>query len=103
MTVGAWLRERAPAPPELTARIAEVTSARLDAASDAAAGIFLEAAEQLLEELIARSSGGRELALDLLTVDALTTYAFEAASAIPESVPARASDAMRRFARIAVA
>ena len=103
MTVGAWLRERASAPPELTARIVEVMSDRLDAASEHAPAIFLAGAERLLDELVARPSAGRESALDLLTVDALTTYAFEAASAMPESVPARASEAMRRFARIAAA
>ena len=103
MTVGAWLRERAAAPPELTARIVEVVSDRLDEASDHAPAIFLDGAARLLEELVARPSAGRESALDLLTVDALATYAFEAASAMPGSVPARASEAMRRFARIATA
>lgn len=59
--------------------------------------IFVDAAEALLRDLLARPSTGRDVALDLLTVDALVTYAFEAAAADVESLPALADDAMRRF------
>lgn len=102
MTVGAWLRERAPAPPQLSARVAQVMGDRIDRAADEASAACLDAAEALLRELLARPSAGRESALDLLTVDALVTYAFEAASERPESLDARASDAMRRFASLAL-
>ncbi len=64
--------------------------------------LCLDAADDLLGELLARSSAGRESALDLLTVDALVTYAFEAAADSPESLPAAcATDAMTRLAAVA--
>jgi len=54
-----------------------------------------------LTELAARPSAGRESALDLLTVDALVTYAFEAAAGAPESLEATATAAMIRLAATA--
>ena len=39
-------------------------------------------------------STGRESALDLLTVDALVTYAFEAASERPDSLESHAAHAI---------
>lgn len=60
--------------------------------------LCVSAANELLTELLARASAGRESALDLLTVDALVTYAFEAASVDPSSLGARATDAMSRLA-----
>lgn len=103
MTIGAWLRERAPAPPQLSARVAQVMGDRVDRKADEASTVCLDAAEELLRELLARPSVGRESALDLLTADALVTYAFEAASEMPESLDARATDAMRRLASLALA
>ncbi len=44
----------------------------------------------------------RALALDLLTADALVTYAFEAAGDDPAALPALARNAMRRLSRLAV-
>jgi hypothetical protein len=98
MTIGAWLRERAPAPPQLSARITEVMGDRVDRDAGETSTACLDTADELLRELLARPSAGRESALDLLTVDALVTYAFEAASETPESLDARATDAMRRLA-----
>ena len=102
MTVGAWLRERAPAPPQLSARVTQVMGDRMDRSADEASMACLDATEELLRELLSRPSAGRESALDLLTVDALVTYAFEAASGTPESLDAHATDAMRRFASLAL-
>ena len=101
MTIGAWLRERAPAPPQLTARVAHALRDRVDAPMEEAADALVDSAERLLAEVIERPSAGRETALDLLTVDALVTYAFEAASARPETLATEASTAMRRLARLA--
>jgi len=103
MSVGEWLSDRAPAPPQLTARITGAVGDHLDMPADDATGVFLEGAERLLEDLVARRSAGRESALDLLTVDALVTYAFEAASASPESLAPRAIEAMRRLSSLATA
>jgi hypothetical protein len=98
MTIDAWLRERAPAPPQLSARVTQVMGDRVDRDAGEASVACLDAAEELLRDLLARPSAGRESALDLLTVDALVTYAFEAASETPESLGACATDAMRRLA-----
>jgi len=69
--------------------------------ASAAADVCIDAAERLLGELLTRPSAGRESALDLLTVDALVTYAFEAASDDPDSLGDRASRAMTRLAATA--
>ena len=101
MTVREWLANRRPAPPSaLASRVAEALSERLN---DDASGMFdyaIDAAMSLLAEVVMRPTAGRECALDLLTADALTTYAFEAAAAEPEQLVRRADDAMRRLAGI---
>jgi hypothetical protein len=102
VTVASWLRDRsASPPPRLAARIADVLSDSGAAPRAEMPERCVDAAEALLRDLLHRSSSGRDSALDLLTVDALVTYAFEAASDDPASLPARAEDAMRRLAAIA--
>lgn len=98
MTVNAWLRERTPAPPDrLLARIQERLGGRREQDVSRATQVCLDAAEELLCELTARPAIGRDAALDLLAVDALTTYAFEAATADAASLDAVALSAMTRF------
>lgn len=102
MTVGEWLASRAPAPPP-------VLRAKLDAALGAAlaldrretADACLRAGERLAETLLRESSATRDSALDLLTADALVTYAFEAAAETPAEITARATEAMSRIAALA--
>lgn len=104
MTLDEWVRTRRPAaPPALAARIAEVLgpSARDDA--NVAAGRCMDAAERLLVDLLAHPAAGRESALDLLTVDALVTYAFEAAADEPRLLQERAQRAMLDVARLGAA
>lgn len=101
MTIGAWLREGAAAPPQLSARIADVLTDRLDEPFECAADVLLECAARQLAELVALPAAGRESALDLLTVDALVTYALEAASANPSSLSSHATAAMRRLGGLA--
>ena len=99
MTVARWLSERsAGVPDRLAARIAEVVGARGAAAQDETSAVCIDAADALLRDLLARGSAGRDVALDLLTVDALATYAFEAAAANPDALPGRAAAAATRFA-----
>ncbi len=99
MTLDAWLAARAPVPPpRLAARLREALGERTSADAAVAPHACLAAADILLRDLLARPSAGRDSALDLLTVDALATYAFEAAAESPESLPALAAEAMRRFA-----
>jgi hypothetical protein len=103
VTVREWLANRRPAPPSvLASRVAEALSERLN---DDASGMFdyaIDAAMSLLAEVVVRPTARRECALDLLTADALTTYAFEAAAAEPEQLVGRADDAMRRLVLIGV-
>ncbi len=99
MTLGEWLDERTPAPPpRLAARIGAVLGDRVTRDSNQAPVLFVDAAEELLRDLLARPSAGRASALDLLTVDALVTYAFEAASDAPETVSDLSTLAMTRLA-----
>lgn len=98
-----WLATRRPLPPPALAnRVAEALRDRLDDdTSDG--GLFdhaIDAAVALLADVVARPTAGRECAVDLLTADALTTYAFEAAAEEPDALVRRADDAMRRLAEV---
>lgn len=102
MTLGAWLGERSPAPPpRLRARIDETLGHGVDDVVSNAAPLCIDAAERLLTDLVRRSSTGRESALDLLTVDALATYALEAAAASPDTLESISGEAMVRLAAVA--
>jgi len=99
MTVAEWLRARTPdAPPKLTEQIEGALGARGDLDSVDVGTHCVDAAERLLHELMSRPSAGREAALDLLAVDALVTYAFEAWSQAPAAIPGRAAVVMTRLA-----
>jgi hypothetical protein len=76
---------------------------RCESSADGGFSILLDAADALLRDLIARPSMGREAALDLLAVDALTTFAFEAAAMETDSLAARSGAAMTRFGDCAAA
>ena len=104
MTVGDWLRAREPQPPPaLSARIDAVLAESLRAPTGEVSELFLSAGERLVSELLRSNSTTRESALDLLTADALVTYAFEAASEVPSSIEARTAAAMTRIAALGVA
>jgi hypothetical protein len=102
VTLSDWLRQRTPTPPpELSARIQQTLGERCGADASATPDVCIAAAEGLLRELLTRPTVGRESALDLLTVDALVTYAFEAASDDPDSLATLATEAMTRLAATA--
>ena len=63
----------------------------------------LEAGESLLDSLIASGSTSRATALDLLAVDALVTYAFQAGADDPARLEERAARAMARIALLPAA
>jgi uncharacterized membrane protein len=104
VTIAEWLATREPAPPPvLRARIlAAVGNAAGDDRSRATE-ICSAAGEQLLAKVLRDGCTDRDAALDLLTADALVTYAFEEAGASPRELDARASAAMARIASIGVA
>jgi len=102
VTFRAWLREQSPAPPpRLSNRIGETLGTALDADLSAAPALCLASAEALLRDVLGRPSAGRDVALDLLTVDALVTYAFELLSADLQTLDDMAAITMRRLAATA--
>lgn len=88
MTIREWVEQRTPRPPAaLVRRMFEMLGD--DASGDAAraADLCLGAAERGLRGLVAAKRFGRDSAIDLLAIDALTTYAFEHASSTAGSEP----------------
>jgi hypothetical protein len=102
VTVAEWVATHADdVPAALVASVKaalDATAAGADAAE--APEVLLVAAESLLQAIVRRESR-RDCAVDLLTVDALVTYALEAAAAEPALIEARATAAMRRLAQLA--
>lgn len=98
---GAWVAAHADQPPA-------ALRARLDATLDAdgtdrnarVAPALLAAGESLLTAILRSGSTQRDAALDLLTADALVTYAFEAAADDPSTIDERAAEAMRAIAAV---
>ena len=98
--LSAWICGRSPAPPpQLLSRI-EATAARAPRAADPSAAL-LDAAEMAMAEVLRDGCLTRECGLDLLVVDALVTYAFEAAADEPEQLDARTAKALSRIAALA--
>jgi hypothetical protein len=81
MTIRAWLTSRAPhVRPALTDRMLAVLGRDVDAPESRTSELCLAAAARSLDAILSESRFDRDSALDLLTVDALATYAFEHAS-----------------------
>ena len=97
--VTAWLRGRTPVPPpQLAARIDALTARIAD--RDPSADAFLDAAEAAMGTLLRDGCLTRESALDLLAVDALVTYAFEAAADEAGQLDDRAGRALARISAL---
>ena len=100
-TVRDWFDLVEPAPPKaLRARLAELVSHHADRPATEVPEVCLDAGEALLEGLLASGATSRDSALDLLAVDALVTYAFQAAADDPERIEARATVAMARISAL---
>ena len=81
MTVREWIEQRTPpAPAALVRRMVEFLGDDIAADASNGAELCLAAAERALGGLVKAGHFGRDSALDLLAIDALTTYAFEHAS-----------------------
>jgi hypothetical protein len=101
VTLAAWLREREPVPAApLRERIAQL-AAPFDLAPGAIPERCLASARAALQGLLQEGAASRDRALDLLAIDALVTYAFEAAATTPDRVPELAREAMERLAAVA--
>ena len=61
---------------------------------------LFESGRELLTSVLRAGTTQRDVALDLLTADALVTYAFEAAAEAPEALDAHAAAAMRALAAV---
>jgi hypothetical protein len=104
MTVGEWLAARTPPPPPaLRERIRQALGGASAPGTESAPDVYLDAAERLVGELLRGNSTSRESALDLLTADALVTYAFEAAGEAPAGLAERATAAIARIASLGAA
>lgn len=100
-TLRSWLvAVTPPPPPSLAARLVAVLEPFADRPVSEVPECCLEAGEGLLGAILASGSTSRDTALDLLTVDALITYAFQEAAGEPERLESRASRAMERIAAI---
>ena len=102
MTVNEWLKQRRPRPPAALVHALQLAVGVSGNEEDAdTVNACLSAGEQLVMNLLARNCTQRDSALELLTADALVTYAFEAAAEYPSTLVKRGNDAMRRIARLA--
>ena len=100
MILREWLETRTPAPPpRLLHRIGEVLGPSANA--EATSTVLVDAAERLLRDLTSQPALGRDSALDLLTVDALVTYAFECAAASPDTLLDTTTQAIERLSAVA--
>jgi len=99
---GAWVAAHAEQPPlALRARLdAILNTTGAGAQSAPVASELLSAGQTLLRTILGSGSTQRDAALDLLTADALVTYAFEAAAGSPESLDDQAATAMRAIAGV---
>jgi len=81
MSEGDWLSHRTPAPPpELASAIRAALKARNIAGAAPTPTELLETAQSLLQKVLGTECDSRDSALDLLTADALVTYALEIAN-----------------------
>lgn len=102
MTLDQWLdrRELVP-PPALRRRLHAAVAASPDTSELPVPDAALEAALRLLDGLLRGGGASRAGALELLTADALMTYAFEATADVPERLDALGVHAMQRIASAA--
>jgi hypothetical protein len=104
VTIGQWLAARVPAPPaELIDRVVAAFGPDATRPSAELPERAIRTAERMLERMLASGDTSRATAMDLLVVDALVTYAFEAAADDPASIADRARAAMERLAALGAA
>jgi hypothetical protein len=98
---GQWVAAHAEQPPAaLRARLDAILNVESADRDTPVAPALLDAGQELLATILGSGSVHRDAALDLLTADALITYAFEAAADDPSSLDARAAQAMRAIAAV---
>ena len=103
--VNVWLAERdEPAPLSLRPRLADAVRAANPGGT--LGELLCDASERLLAKLLTEGCDDRDAAPDLLTADALLTYAFEASAEseaeTAQTIEMRAGRAMSRVAALGV-
>lgn len=103
MTVDEWIAARSPAPPTaLRQGVLAALGADASAECTRTTEVCLRAAARELHTIVDRRRFDRAGAMDLLIVDALTTYAYEYASTSHRTdLDRAATDGLRRFGEIA--
>ncbi|MEP6764490.1 MAG: hypothetical protein ABJB66_09280 [Gemmatimonadaceae bacterium] len=102
LTVGDWFTSVEPAPPRaLAAQLQTMIAADASRPASEVPEICLRVAEEHLQRLLTSGSTSRATAMDLLAVDALVTYAFEAAAGDASQIEARTKNAMSRIGTLA--
>ena len=95
-----WMEARTPAPPqELVPRIQRMIGG--GATGSCPADALVDSSVAAMRQLLVDGCLTRESGLDLLAVDALVTYAFEAAADEPVELEERAERALARIAALA--
>jgi hypothetical protein len=98
---GTWMAAHDEQPPDaLRARLQALVAATPVRDGAPVSEALLLAGQSLLAGILGSGSTQRDAALDLLTADALVTYAFEAAADDPSSLDAQAAAAMRTIAAL---
>jgi hypothetical protein len=104
VTVAEWVTGRTPPPPpELRDRLLGCLGDDGVQPVSALPEVAVSTAERMLRGLLASGDTSRATALDLLVVDSLVTYAFEAAADAPETLGPRAMAAMTQLAQVGAA
>lgn len=102
MTVAEWIASRAPdAPAALRLGVLAALGTDANAEDAQTTEVCLHAAARALRAIIEARRFDRPGALDLLVVDALTTYAYEHASAAHIDLDRAATTGLREFGEIA--
>lgn len=101
VTVGEWIARLDPRPPAaLHARLTDLLADSANRPVQEMADVCMDCGVALLDRLLASSATGRDHALDLLAVDSLVSYAFQAAADKPSQIERRAAAAMARIAAL---
>ena len=102
MTVDDWLTSRLGlAPPVLADQIRAALDADMHREAEELPELCLTRGEKLLRALLQNDQNSRERAGELLLVDALVTYAFEAATENVQALDERARQAIARLSALA--
>jgi len=101
VTVADWIARLDPRPPAaLHARLTDLLAHSASRPVAEVADVCMDTGVALLDRMLASSATGRDHALDLLAVDSLVTYAFQAAADNPSQIEGRAAAAMARIAEL---